>query len=135
MTTDNRQARHCTGSWVCGVRDVHRADPPLLCGGPEQAAAATLPDGHDKAHALLHAIGEHREEFVFENQCTGPNCQATPDDIIARLENYSGLAQAFAIADLDSVIKWHTRYARQYGIHASQLSPEWRISGLDGQQR
>ena len=44
---------------------------------------------------------------------------ATPNDIIARIEGYSGvnLAEAFAIPDLDREIKWHCKYARQNGIH------------------
>jgi hypothetical protein len=54
---------------------------------------------------------------------------ATPSDIIARIEGYSGvkLAEAFAIPDLDREIKWHCRYARQNGIH---VSPTFMIDGL-----
>lgn len=54
---------------------------------------------------------------------------ATPNDIIARIERYSGikLAEAFAIPDLDREIKWHSRYARQNGIH---VSPTFMIDGL-----
>jgi hypothetical protein len=55
--------------------------------------------------------------------------EATPRDIIARIEGYSGLrlADAFAIPDLDREIKWHCKYARQNGIHAS---PTFMIDGL-----
>ena len=54
---------------------------------------------------------------------------ATPNDIIARIEGYSGmkLAEAFAIPDLDREIKWHCKYARQNGIH---VSPTFMIDGL-----
>jgi hypothetical protein len=54
---------------------------------------------------------------------------ATPNDIIARLEGYSRLrlADAFAIPNLDREIKWHTKYARQNGIH---VSPTFMIDGL-----
>jgi hypothetical protein len=54
---------------------------------------------------------------------------ATPSDIIARIERYSGvkLAAAFAIPDLDREIKWHCKYARQNGIH---VSPTFMIDGL-----
>ena len=54
---------------------------------------------------------------------------ATPNDIIKRLEGYSGLklAEAFAIPDLDKEIKWHCKYARQNGIH---VSPTFMIDGL-----
>ena len=52
-----------------------------------------------------------------------------PNDIIARIEAYSGIsvADAFAIPDLDREIKWHCRYARQNGIH---VSPTFMIDGL-----
>ena len=53
----------------------------------------------------------------------------TPNGIIARIEAYSGvkLAAAFAIPDLDREIKWHSKYARQNGIH---VSPTFMIDGL-----
>ena len=92
-------------------------------------AASTLPGGKESAKAVLTAVGDHREEFEFERHCRGPNLDATPRDIIARIESYSGLelAAAFAIPDLDREIKWHCRYARQNGIH---VSPTFMINGL-----
>src|SRR5215467_7324180 len=75
------------------------------------------------------SIAARREEFEFTKHCSGPNMDATPKDIIARLEDYSGLqlADAFAIPNLDREIKWHTKYARQNGIH---VSPTFMIDGL-----
>lgn len=92
-------------------------------------AASTLPGGKDAARAVLAAVGAHREEFEFERHCGGPNLDATPNDIIARVEGYSGLdlAAAFALPDLDREIRWHCRYARQNGIH---VSPTFMIDGL-----
>lgn len=92
-------------------------------------AASTLTDGRNQARSVLAAVAEHRGEFVCENHCTGPNRQATLDDIIARVENYSGigLTTAFAIPDLDREIKWHCKYARQNGIHGS---PSFMLNGL-----
>jgi hypothetical protein len=92
-------------------------------------AASTLPEGRDQAWAVLTAVAEHREEFVFENHCSGPNRRATPEDIIARIVGYSSvaLAGAFDIPDLDTETKWHTKYARQNGIHAS---PTFMLNGL-----
>lgn len=92
-------------------------------------AASTLADGRDKAWAVLAAVGDHRDEFVFENHGTGPNRHTTPDEIIARIERYSdvALADAFAISDLDREIKWHCKYARQNGIHGS---PTFMLNGL-----
>jgi protein-disulfide isomerase len=92
-------------------------------------AASTLPTGKDAAKAVMAAVAAHREEFEFERHCLGPNRAATPNDIIARIEAYSGIsvADAFAIPDLDREIKWHCRYARQNGIH---VSPTFMIDGL-----
>jgi hypothetical protein len=54
---------------------------------------------------------------------------ATPRQIIARIEACSGLnlAEDFADPDLWSAVKWHARYARQNGIH---VSPTIMINGL-----
>ena len=92
-------------------------------------AASTLPAGKAAARSVMAAIAAHREEFEFERHCRGPNLDATPNAIIARLESYSGvpLAEAFAIPDLDREIKLHCRYARQNGIH---VSPTFMIDGL-----
>ena len=92
-------------------------------------AASTLPEGKAAAKAVLAAIAAHREEFEFTKHAFGPNMHATPNDIIARIEGYSGVkvADAFAIPDLDREIKWHCKYARQNGIH---VSPTFMIDGL-----
>ena len=78
---------------------------------------------------VMEAVAAHRDEFEFDKHCTGPNRTATPNDIIARIERYSGvkLAAAFDIPDLDKAIKLHCRYARQNGIH---VSPTFMINGL-----
>jgi hypothetical protein len=92
-------------------------------------AASTLEGGKEAAKGIMAAVAAHREEFEFEHHCRGPNLDATPNDIIARIEGYSGvkLAEAFATPDLDRGIKWHCRYARQNGIH---VSPTFMIDGL-----
>jgi hypothetical protein len=92
-------------------------------------AASTLPAGKQAARAVLASVAAHREEFEFAKHCSGANMDATPNDIIARIERYSGvqLALAFAIPDLDREIKWHCKYARQNGIH---VSPTFMIDGL-----
>ena len=92
-------------------------------------AASTLEGGKAAAKSVLAAVGAHREEFEFERHCRGPNMDATPTDIIKRIEGYSGvkLAEAFAIPDLDREVKWHCKYARQNGIH---VSPTFMIDGL-----
>ncbi|WP_158921035.1 thioredoxin [Acidisphaera sp. S103] len=92
-------------------------------------AASTLPTGKAAAKSVMAAVAAHREEFEFAHHAGGPNMDATPNDIIARIERYSGieLAPAFAIPDLDREIKFHCKYARQNGIH---VSPTFMIDGL-----
>jgi hypothetical protein len=77
----------------------------------------------------MAAVAAHREEFEFTRHASGPNMDATPNDIIARIEDYSGVAlvEAFAVPTLDREIKWHCKYARQNGIH---VSPTFMIDGL-----
>ena len=92
-------------------------------------AASTLPEGKAAAKAVLAAVAAHREEFEFDHHATGPNRDVTPNDIIRRIEGYSGLRlmQAFDIPDLDKATKRETRYARQNGIH---VSPSFMIDGI-----
>ena len=92
-------------------------------------AASTLEGGKESANAVLAAVGKHREEFEFEKHCTGPNMDVTPNQIIARIEAYSGLklSEAFAVPALQAEVKWHAKYARQNGIH---VSPTIMIGGL-----
>src|SRR6202451_4044394 len=54
-------------------------------------AASTLPAGKYASKPVLAAVASHREEFEFTSHCGGPNMDATPKDIIARIEAYSGL--------------------------------------------
>jgi hypothetical protein len=77
--------------------------------------AASTADGKAAAHKVMKAVADHREEFEFTDHCSGPNMQATPQEIIERMERYSGvpLAEAFAQPELQKEIKWHARYARQ----------------------
>src|SRR3984893_10217267 len=81
-------------------------------------AASALEGGKEAAKAVMVAVAAHREKFEFERHCDGPNLDATPNDIIARIEGYSGvkLAKAFATPDLDREIKRHCRYARHSGV-------------------
>jgi hypothetical protein len=92
-------------------------------------AASTLSGGKEAAKSVMTAVAAHREEFEFTRHCGGPNMDATPNDIIARIESYSGLqlAAPFAIPDLDREVKWHCKYARQNGIH---VSPTFMVDGV-----
>ncbi|MBE9605341.1 thioredoxin [Acetobacteraceae bacterium H6797] len=92
-------------------------------------AASMLPGGKENAKKVLAVVGAHREEFEFEKHCRGPNMEATPNSIIAGIENYSGLSldRAFEFPALVAEIKRHAKYARQNGIH---VSPTFMIDGL-----
>jgi hypothetical protein len=92
-------------------------------------AASTLEGGKETAKKVMAAVAAHREEFEFTHHAGGPNMDVTPNQIIERLEAYSGvkLGEAFAIPDLDREIKWHCKYARQNGIH---VSPTFMIDGM-----
>ena len=83
----------------------------------------------DAAKKVMQAVADHREEFEFTDHCTGPNRDATPNLILARLKEYSGVdaSAAFDQPDLQSAIKWHCKYARQNGIH---VSPTFMVNGL-----
>lgn len=92
-------------------------------------AASTLPSGKEAARAVMASVAAHREEFEFAHHCAGPNLDATPRQIIGRIEAYSGLSlmDAFSYPDLDREVKRHCKYARQNGIH---VSPTFMIGGL-----
>nr|MBA2813967.1 Thioredoxin [Candidatus Pantoea persica] len=89
-------------------------------------AASTLPAGKAAAKAVLKPVADHREEF--EDHCHGDNMQTTPAQIIGRLQRYSGIdaTTPFDRADLQNLIKWHCKYARQNGIH---VFPTFMIDG------
>jgi len=92
-------------------------------------AASTLPEGKAAAKKVMQAVADHREEFEFTDHSHGPNMDATPNQILTRLREYSGVdaRAAFEHAALQNGIKWHCKYARQNGIH---VSPTFMINGL-----
>lgn len=92
-------------------------------------AASTLPEGREAARRVMQAVYAKREDFEFENHATGPNRDATPNDVLSRIEALSGvnLVTRFDTPDLDRALKWHCRYARQNGIH---VSPTFMVNGL-----
>lgn len=92
-------------------------------------AASTTENGKDAAKQVMAGIGKHREDFEFEDHRTGPNLDTSPNGLIARIEEVSGvpIADAFQISGLEHVLKKHTKYARQNGIH---VSPTFMVDGL-----
>lgn len=92
-------------------------------------AAASLPAGKAAARQVMRAVYDHSEEFEFERHATGPNRDATPNDLIRRIEGCTGLKlmAAFDEPQLDKSTRWDARYARQNGIH---VSPSFMIDGI-----
>lgn len=92
-------------------------------------AASAGPGGRESAKQLMSAIYEDPDAFEFEDHRAGPNLDVSPSQLIGRLEKASGLelAEAFQISGLDAVVRLHTRYARQNGIH---VSPTFMVDGL-----
>jgi hypothetical protein len=44
-------------------------------------AATTLEGGKTAAKSVMAAVAAHREEFEFDRHCSGPNLDATPNDM------------------------------------------------------
>jgi hypothetical protein len=74
-------------------------------------AASMLPGGRENAWQVLAEVGARREEFEFEKHCRGPNMDATPREIIARIEGYTGLRLA-QMKSGDQEVLHSQRYAR-----------------------
>lgn len=91
--------------------------------------AAAAIGGKDAAKQVMAAIYARIPEFEFERHATGPNRDATPNDLIRRIEGYTGLQlmAAFDDVELDKGTRWETKYARQNGIH---VSPSFMIDGI-----
>ena len=92
-------------------------------------AASTGPSGREAAKQVMASVFQHREDFEFDDHRSGPNLDVSPNTLIARIEEVSGVevAERFQISGLEKVVKQHTRYARQNGIHES---PTFIINGL-----
>ena len=77
----------------------------------------------------MSAVFDHREEFEFENHCSGPNMDRTPAQIIAHISDLIGtdLSEAFKLKSVDQALRWHTKYTRQTGVH---VSPTFAINRL-----
>jgi protein-disulfide isomerase len=92
-------------------------------------AASTGAEGKQAAKQVMAAVFENRDAFEFDDHRSGPNLNTSPSELISRIEQVSGVevAEAFQISGLEQVVKQHTRYARQNGIHES---PTFIINGL-----
>jgi protein-disulfide isomerase len=84
-------------------------------------AASATEGGRDAGFAAMRAVYAHRDDFEFEEHHSGPNMDTTPNEIVARLSRLIGvdLSEAFKLKSVEDALKWHTKYARQNGVHVS----------------
>lgn len=92
-------------------------------------AASTTPGGKTAARTVMAAVFAHREDFDLTQHRCGPNLDQTIRGILQLIERYSGIevAQAFELPGLEGEMKWHAKYARQNGIHAT---PTFMVNGI-----
>ena len=92
-------------------------------------AASATDAGKRAGLDAMRAVFDRREEFEFDDHCTGPNMDRTPSDIVADIAKLTGsdLAEPFKLKSVETALKWHTRYSRQNGIH---FSPTFAINGI-----
>jgi hypothetical protein len=92
-------------------------------------AASATEGGKEAAVTAMNAVFEHREEFEFEDHCSGPNMDRTPAEIIARISKLTGidLSEAFKLKSVDQALRWHTKYSRQNGVH---VSPSFAVNRI-----
>lgn len=92
-------------------------------------AASATPGGKAAALKAMRAVFDRREEFEFEDHCAGPNMDRTPAEIVAQISRLTGieLAEPFKLKSVEQALKWHTRYARQNGVH---FSPTFLVNGI-----
>jgi hypothetical protein len=83
--------------------------------------AATAAGGKQAGFKAMAEIYDRREEFEFEDHCSGPNMDRTPAQIIAQISDLisADLSEAFRLPAVGQALRWHTRYSRQNGIHFS----------------
>jgi hypothetical protein len=84
-------------------------------------AASATERGRQAGLAAMSAVYDHREEFEFEDHSSGPNMSRTPAEIVGHISELIGidLSEPFRLKSVGRALRWHTRYARQNGVHES----------------
>lgn len=100
---------------------------PVICRAI--LAAAATEGGTQAAWDVMTAVFDNREAFIATDHATGENMHATQADILARIKDLSGVdvSGTFESRDRTATFKWHTKFARQNGIH---VSPTFMVDGL-----
>ena len=65
--------------------------------------------------------GTEREIGIYVAGGKGAASRKTPAEIVAHISTLIGIAldEAFKLKSVETALKWHTRYARQTGVHFS----------------
>jgi hypothetical protein len=92
-------------------------------------AASATPGGRETALRAMGGIYARREDFEFEHHHSGANMDRTPNQILKDISDLAGvdLSEAFRLNSVGAALRWHTRYARQNGIH---FSPTFSINRI-----
>lgn len=99
---------------------------PVIC---RAILAAASKDGTQAAWDVMTAVFDNREAFIATDHATGENMNASQVDMLARMRDLSGVdvAGVFESKEVMTTFKWHTKFARQNGIH---VSPTFMVDGL-----
>ena len=92
-------------------------------------AATATAGGAEAGLKVISTVFENREDFICTDHCAGPNLNRSPADIVGHISQLSGidLSEVFRLDSVTRAVKWHTKYARQNGVHSS---PSFAINGL-----
>jgi hypothetical protein len=92
-------------------------------------AASATKGGKEAAFRAMAGIYRHREEFEFDDHCSGANMDRTPADILRHVSELAGidLTAAFCWKSVDQALRWHAKYCRQNGVH---VSPSFAVNRI-----
>lgn len=92
-------------------------------------AASGTEGGKEAAFRAMAAVFEHREDYILAEHRRGPNMECTPEEILRRIAEHSGLdlRKEFERKEVTNLMKFQVRYARQNGIHGT---PTFMVDGL-----
>jgi hypothetical protein len=92
-------------------------------------AASATEGGKEAALSAMAGIYRHREEFEFDDHCSGANMHRTPADILRQVAELAGvdLTAAFCWKSVDRALRWHVKYCRQNGVH---VSPSFAVNRI-----
>ena len=92
-------------------------------------AASATEGGTEAALTAMAGIYQHREEFEFDDHCSGASMHRTPAEILRHVSELAGidLTAAFCWKSVDRALRWHVKYSRQNGVH---VSPSFAVNRI-----